>query len=122
MLRDLGHDVVVRDPDYPPSAVYAKLLPRYFRGIYDDVRMMPHQERLEKRTRDMARIGWLFSDRRMETVRAGESAVAKRIQSIFDDVDVVITPGNATGPSRIGAYQRLGGISSLPSCRSRVPF
>src|SRR5580698_6747243 len=85
LLRELGHDVVVRDPDYPPSAVYANFLPRYFRGIYDDVRVMPHQERLEKRTRNMARIGSLFSDRRMETVRAGEAAVAKRIQSIFDD-------------------------------------
>src|ERR1700722_10006421 len=122
LLRDLGHDVVVRDPDYPPAAVYANFLPRYFRGIYDDVRVMPHQERLEKRTRNMARIGSLISDRRMETVRAGESAVAKRIQSIFDDVDVVITPGNATGPSRIGAYQRRGGIPSLLLVSQRVPF
>ena len=122
LLRDLGHDVVVRDPDYPPAAVYANFLPRYFRGIYDDVRVMPHQERLEKRTRNMARIGSMFSDRRMATVRAAESAVTERIQSIFDDVDVVITPGNATGPSRIGAYQRRGGISSLLLVSQRVPF
>ena len=122
LLRDLGHDVVVRDPDYPPAAVYANFLPRYFRGIYDDVRKLPHQDRLEKRTRDMARIGSLLSERRMATVRAGESAVAARIQSIFDDVDVVITPGNATGPSRIGAYQRRGGISTLLLVSQRVPF
>jgi amidase len=122
LLRDLGHDVVVRDPDYPPAAVYANFLPRYFRGIYDDVRKLPHQDRLEKRTRNMARIGSLLSERRMATVRAGESAVAERIQSIFDDVDVVITPGNATGPSRIGAYQRRGGISSLLLVSQRVPF
>jgi amidase len=122
LLRDLGHDVVVRDPDYPPAAVYANFLPRYFRGIYEDVRKLPHQDRLEKRTRNMARIGSLLSERRMATVRAGESAVAKRIQSIFDDVDVVITPGNAAGPSRIGAYQRRGGISSLLLVSQRVPF
>jgi amidase len=122
LLRGLGHDVVVRDPDYPPAAVYANFLPRYFRGIYEDVRKLPHQDRLEKRTRNMARIGSLLSERRMATVRAGESAVAERIQSIFDDVDVVITPGNATGPSRIGAYQRRGGISSLLLVSQRVPF
>ena len=122
LLRDIGHDVVVRDPDYPPAAVYANFLPRYFRGIYDDVRKLPHQDRLEKRTRNMARIGSLLSERRMATVRAGESVVAERIQSIFDDVDVVITPGNATGPSRIGAYQRRGGISSLLLVSQRVPF
>ena len=122
LLRELGHDVVVRDPDYPPAAIYANFLPRYFRGIYNDVHALPHQDRLEKRTRSMARIGSLLTDRRMATVRAGESAVAARIQSIFDDVDVVITPGNATGPSRVGAYQRRGGISSLLLVSQRVPF
>jgi len=122
LLRELGHDVVVRDPDYPPSAVYANFLPRYFRGIYDDVRALPHQDRLEKRTRNMARIGSLLSDQRMAAVRAGESAVAARIQSIFDDVDVVITPGNATGPSRVGAYQRRGGVATLMFVSQRVPF
>jgi amidase len=122
LLRDLGHDVVVRDPDYPPAAIYANYLPRYFRGIYNDVRSLPHQDRLEARTRNMARIGSLLSERRMATVRAGESALAARIQSIFDDVDVVITPGNATGPSRIGAYQRRGAVSSLLLVSRRVPF
>src|SRR3984885_12496401 len=122
LLRNLGHDVVVRDPDYPPAAVYANFLPRYFRGIYDDVRKLPHQDRLEKRTRSMARVGSLLSERRIATVRAGESAVAERVQSIFDDVDVVIPPGNATGPSRVGAYQRRGGISSLLLVSQRVPF
>jgi amidase len=122
LLRELGHDVVVRDPDYPPAAIYAHYLPRYFRGIYNDVRSLPHQDRLEKRTRNMARMGSLLSDKRMATVRAGEAAVSAQIQSIFDDVDVVITPGNATGPSRIGAYQRRGGISTLLSVSQRVPF
>jgi amidase len=122
LLRELGHDVVVRDPDYPPTAIYASYLPRYFRGIYNDVLTLPHQDRLEARTRNMARIGSLLSDKRMATVRAGEAALTARIQSIFDDVDVVITPGNATGPSRIGAYQRRGAISSLLLVSQRVPF
>jgi amidase len=122
LLRELGHDVVVRDPDYPPSAIYGNFLPRYFRGIYNDVRVMPHQDRLEKRTRNMARIGSLIPEKRMAKVRAAESAVAGRIQSIFDDVDVVLSPGNAAGPSRIGAYQRLGGIASLLAVSQRVPF
>jgi amidase len=122
LLRDLGHDVVARDPDYPPAAIYGNFLPRYFRGIYNDVREMPHQDRLEKRTRNMARIGSLIPDGRMVKIRAAESALAERIQSIFQDVDVVITPGNATGPSRIGAYQRLGGIASLLAVSQRVPF
>ncbi len=122
LLRDLGHHVISRDPDYPLAAISGNYLPRFFRGIYNDVRSLPHQDRLEKRTRNMARVGALLSDRRMAAVRAGESALAARIQSIFDDVDVVITPGNATGPPRIGAYQRRGAVSSLLLVARRVPF
>jgi amidase len=122
LLRELGHDVMTRDPDYPASGVYGQALPRYFRGVYDDVKSLPHPERLEARTRAFARIGGLFSDRRMNGIRGSESEVAERIQSIFDDVDVVITPGTATGPSRIGQYQRRGAISTLARLAARVPF
>jgi amidase len=122
LLRELGHEVVSRDPDYPPSAVYGQGLPRYFRGVADEVRSLPHPDRLERRTRAFARIGGLISDRRMNAIRGVESEVAERVLSIFDDVDVVVTPGTATGPSRVGAYQRRGAISTLTLVARRVPF
>ncbi len=122
LLRELGHRVVVRDPDYPTGALYANLLPRYFRGVYDDVQTLPHKDRLERRTRAFARIGGLISDRRMAAIREAEGALAQRVLSIFDDADVVITPGTASGPSRIGAYQRLGAIATLLLVAQRVPF
>ncbi|MEO3761289.1 amidase [Mycobacterium sp. B14F4] len=121
LLRELGHDVIVRDIDYPRSAV-AHALSRYVRGVYDDVRTLPHPERLEARTRAFARLGGLISDARMRRIRATESVLADRIQSIFDKVDIVLTPGTATGPSRIGAYQRRGAISTLALVAARVPF
>jgi amidase len=122
LLRELGHEVVERDPDYPPTAVYGQALPRYFRGVYDDVKALPHPERLDARSRAFARIGGLISDRRMRAIRGAESIAAERIQSIFDDVDVVVTPGTAMGPSRIGAYQRRGAIPTLALVAARVPF
>jgi amidase len=122
LLRELGHEVIERDPDYPPSAVYGHALPRYFRGVYDDVKALPHPERLEARTRAFARIGGLLSDKRISSIRGAESIAAERIQSIYDDVDVVVTPGTALGPSRIGAYQRRGAISTLTLVTARVPF
>lgn len=122
LLRDLGHDVLARDPDYPPTAIFGHYLPRYFRGIYDDARSLPHPERLEARTRAMARIGRLISDRRLAAVSAGDPPVIDRIQSIFADVDVLITPGTATGPPRIGAYQRRGAVSSLLLVAALVPY
>ncbi|MCB0949843.1 MAG: amidase [Mycobacterium sp.] len=123
LLRELGHQVVERDPDYPPAAVYAQALPRYFRGVRDDVATLPRPERLDRRTRSFARMGAaLVSERRMRTIRAAEAQISARILSIFDDVDVVITPGTATGPSRIGAYQRRGAIATLALVSARVPF
>lgn len=122
LLRELGHDVVVRDPDYPASVMFDQALPRYFRGCYDDVQTLPHPERLDARTRSFARVGARISDRRMRAIRKAEAHTAERIQSIFDDVDVVVTPGTARGPSRIGGYQRRGMLSTLLSVASRVPF
>ncbi|QYL26701.1 6-aminohexanoate-cyclic-dimer hydrolase [Mycobacterium shottsii] len=121
LLRELGHEVINRDPDYP-AALYANYLPRYLRGISDDADALAHPHRLEARTRAIARMGSFFSDRRMAALRAAEAALNKRIQSIFDDVDVVITPGTANGPSRIGAYQRRGAVSTLLLVAQRVPY
>jgi amidase len=58
----------------------------------------------------------------MKTIRAAESVLAEQVQSIFDDVDGVLTPGTAKGPSRIGAYQRRGAVSTLARVAQRVPF
>lgn len=121
LLRELGHDVVVADPDYPRTAI-AHALSRYFKGVSDEVRLLPHPDRLEARTRAFARIGGLVSGQRMTRIRAAERELAQRVQSIFDDVDVVVTPGAATGPSRIGAYQRRGAVSTLNLVAARVPF
>ena len=122
LLRELGHTVVNRDPDYPFSSTLGQALPRYFRGVHDDVASMPHPERLDRRTRSFARIGGLISDRRMAAIRAAEPEFSKRILSIFDAVDVVVTPGTATGPSRVGQYQRMGALSTLNAVANRAPF
>jgi amidase len=122
LLRELGHEVVIRDPEYPLPSIYANFLPRYLRGISDDADAQAHPERMEPRTRNMARMGSFFSDRRMAAIRAAEAHVSARIQSIFDDVDVIVTPGTANGPPRIGAYQRRGAVSTLLLVAQRVPY
>lgn len=122
LLRDLGHEVIWRDPDYPAWAVYGHVLPRMWRGIYDDVQQLPHRERLEPRTKALARLGGLISDQQIARIRAAEATLAARVGSIFDDVDVLITPGTATGPSRVGQYQHRGGLATLAMVASRVPF
>jgi amidase len=122
LLRELGHEVFWRDPDYPAWAMYGHVLPRMWHGVYQEVRKLAYPERLEPRTRHIARIGSMISERQMEKVRAAEPTLATRVQSIFNDFDVLITPGAATGPSRIGQYQHRGGVSTLAMVSSRVPY
>jgi len=122
LLSGQGHVVETRNPPYPLWTILGYYLPRYFRGIYNDVAPLPHPERLEPRTRHMARVGSWLSDQRIAKVREKEAKLAKQIQPIFDDFDVLITPGNAKGPSRIGAYRSRGVLRSLLFASGRVPF
>lgn len=122
LLRELGHEVLWRDPDYPAWAMYGHVLPRMWRGVYQEVRKLPYPERLEPRTRAVARLGSMVSEAQIEKVLAAEPKLAARVNSIFDEFDVLITPGAATGPSRIGQYQHRGGFTTLSLVAMRVPF
>jgi amidase len=121
-LKGRGHIVETRNPDYPLWTIIGYYLPRYFRGIYNDVRPLPHPERLEARTRHMARVGSWLSEPFIRWIRAKESKLAKRMEPTFDKFDVLITPGNGKGPSRIGAYRNRGILRSLLFASARVPF
>lgn len=122
LLRSLGHHVQQRDPDYPPTAGL-HLTGRYLRGIHDDVAdSMPHPERLEPRTRGMVRLGGAWRPRQVAKLRAGEAAMAARINSLFDDFDVLLTPGPTHAPWRIGTFHGQGALRTLQAVASRVPF
>jgi amidase len=122
LLRELGHEVVVRNPDYPPLSGGWNITARYLRGIHDDVTTMAHPDRLEPRTRRMAWAGGLISDRRIAAIRSGEAALARRVNAIFDDIDVVVTPATAAGPPPVGAYQRRGAFYTTIISTRRSPF
>jgi amidase len=122
LLRELGHDVVERTPDYAAMSAGWNVMARYLRGIHDDVVTLAHPERLEPRTRSMAWAGGRISDRRIAAVRADETALAGRVNAIFDDVDVVVTPGTAVGPPRVDAFKRHGAFVTLNATMGRSPF
>src|SRR6202023_3813375 len=90
LLRSLGHEVSHEDPDYGLAAV--NFLPRYVRGICDDAEGVAEPERLEPRTRGMARLGKLVSDRTLSRILDREAKHAERVNRIFESHDVVMTP------------------------------
>jgi amidase len=119
LLRALGHEVVERDPDYGMAA--SGFIARYLAGIHDDARAMAHPERLERRTRGMARMGAAVRPL-LGRARAAEATDAARINAIFDDVDVVLGPGTATAPLPVGRYEGRGALWTFNGVAGFVPF
>jgi amidase len=119
-LLALGHDVSERDPDY--GDLRALFIPRWSYGIHEDVQARPNPERLEPRTRRLARVGALIGAERVREARAKEEARAARINAIFDDHDVLLSPTITQPPPRAGAYMGKGMISSINRAAPFTPF
>jgi amidase len=122
LLRELGHEVVERDPDYGQDlwpAAYVRVL----RGISDDVRSaMPHRDRLEARTRRVATLAAAFPAGLVRWARGAEEAQARRLDTLWDHVDVLLTPAAADGPYVAGAFGRLSAVGYLMRGAERLPF
>ncbi|HLM85453.1 MAG TPA: amidase [Solirubrobacteraceae bacterium] len=121
LLRSLGHEVSERDPDYGPTGG-ATLTALYVRGIHDDVHAVAHPERLERRTRALARIGGLVSPALLErALRAGEE-LTRRVGRMFEEHDVLLTPSTAAPPPAIGRLQGRGALATLNTVAGWVPY
>jgi amidase len=122
LLRQLGHDVVERDPDYPP-AIWLTAYTRVLRGISDDVKAsMPHPERLERRTRRIAALGGAIPAGVVRWAREAEAAQSRRLAALWDDVDVLLTPAAVDGPYEVGVMGARGAAGFLARGAERLTF
>ncbi|MEA2428334.1 MAG: amidase, partial [Thermoleophilaceae bacterium] len=119
-LRRLGHDVSEADPDYGELAPL--FLPRWLGGISDDVNALPHPERLERRTRQLARMGRFVGEKGVRRARAAEEERARRINAIFDDHDVLLTPTIPFPPDRLGRFEGRSLATTIPIIAGMVGF
>jgi amidase len=95
-LRELGHEVVDVKPRY--GVLLGAIMPRYLGGVAGDEAKLGHPERLEKRTRRMAAAGRRLSGRPLRRALEREPEIAGRINAVFDEVDLLITPAIAKPP------------------------
>jgi amidase len=120
VLRGLGHDVAERDPDY--GEIAPLFLPRWLTGIHADVRALPHPERLERRTRQLARLGALTRGRALERAREAEAERTRRINAVFDHADVLLTPTLPSPPDRLGRFEGRPLATTIPRVAAMVAF
>jgi amidase len=106
LLSELGHQVQERDPDY--GLVTLEFIQTYLRAVYETVAEMPEPSQLERSTRQIAGLGRrLVSERHRDSVLAKRVRTTARISSLFDDVDVLLTPGLAsTAIAAQGGYDK----------------
>ncbi len=121
-LRALGHDVVERDPDFPPS-FWAAAYTRVLRGIADQARdELDDPAVLEPRSRNVAAIGARIPDAAVRWARGAEDGIARRIEALWDDVDVLLTPSCADGPYTAGTFTQHGTAWWLAFAARRIPY
>jgi amidase len=120
LLRTLGHEVAERDPDY--GEIRPLVVPRYLRGAYDDASRMAHPKRLERRTRRMAAFGRAVSPAVVARVRVAEAARTRRINRIFEDVDVLLTPTTARPALELRRFEGRGALWTFNGIAAFIPF
>jgi amidase len=120
LLRDLGHEVIERDPELPRLTGLA-IDARYYGGIADDVAMLDHPERLEARTRSVARLGRALSPTLRIAPRIA-SACASALDEVHEQHDLLLFPGPMQGPEPVGRYHDRGAVVTGYLDTARVAF
>jgi amidase len=120
-LRSMGHTVERRDPDYGYATGNA-LMVRWLRGIAQDAGRAPRPDRLQRRTRGFARFGSLIPEAAVARARRAESAHAARINRLFDDFDVLVTPTTARPAVGAAEWEGMGALRTLFGMAAAYPF
>jgi amidase len=119
LLRSLGHEVVEREPSIGPVGL--NVLARYLAQMNVEAQAVEDPQRLERRTRRLARLG-AIAGRAGARARRNADVDARRVNAIFDEVDVVLGPTLAKAPLPIGRYEGRSATYTLSGVLRWVPF
>ncbi len=119
-LEGLGHSVREQTPDY--GSVGNDVVPILLRGVRQHYEQVPHPDRLESRTRGFAEMGRFVPDRVFRGALERLPQHAERINRIFDDVDVLITPVTGEPPVPVGKWAGQGALRTTIGMSRTYPF
>jgi len=120
LLGRLGHKVSQSDPNY--GLTIPAFVIRYLRGIAKDAAATADPDRLEARTKAMARGSRLFGDRALDWSMRAEVGITAGIGRLFGEYDLLVTPGLAAQPLPIGRYAGRGATWTFNGVARFTPF
>jgi len=118
LLRSLGHDVGEHELAHPQ--LLTTFTPRWAAGIREDA--LAQGEGLDQRTRRMAAVGRWLGGRALRRALKREPSVASRVNAVFDQFDLVITPTTAAPPPRAEISQGAGAFRTFNQARPYVCY
>jgi amidase len=119
-LRNLGHDVVEHDPDFGRAGDAA--VTRYLAGIAQDAERFPRPERFQRRTRGFVRLGGMIPGALVGRALREEARHAARINGLFSDHDVLLTPTTASPPVDAAAWEGMSALRTLLGMAAAYPY
>jgi amidase len=119
VLRGLGHEVAEHSPAYGRAGDAATV--RYLCGIAQEAGRVERPERLQRRTRSFARLGRAARPL-LGWARRTEAEHAARINELFGDWDVLLTPINCRPPVRAAQWEGLSAARTLVEMAAVHPF
>ena len=122
VLAGLGHRVEFREPPLVDPTGLLSFGPRYARCAADAAAEVDHPERLMRATRSVAAFGRRYPDRVIAAARRHSESVAARVNRVFEDVDVVLSPVTPRPPLRIGELSTKGWFAMLLAAQRFAAF
>ena len=120
LLRSLGHEVADEQPRW--GQLLPDVMPRYLSGVADDAARMDEPDRLERRSRSMARIGRRTHGRALRRALRREPKVTERIIRSFDRVDVLLMPVIAQAAEHVERWAGKGAIRTFNASAPYVAY
>jgi len=100
-----------RDPRY--GVLLAEIMPPYLHGVAQDAAALDAADKLEPRTAKLAGLGRRLGGRALRRALRRRDATSARINAIFDDHDVVLTPVVAQPPEPVGTWAGKGPLRTF---------
>lgn len=124
-LELLGHRVVTGGADYGSRLMW-NYVSRTTAGLAEVQYELGRYATSVSRNRFNAGVGWFFSQRVLSKARRDEARSRRRIGTVFENVDVIVTPTTARPAPAVTAFDGMGKLATnramIEACPTTWPW